>query len=391
MLIANKKRIAFIAHSVFTYGGEQRVLCLLANELIKDFDITIFTEDDENNNENPFQLNNKIIIEYFKPFKANFWIKILRGIIKLPVISILRNFSFTWKLTHYNNYIINRLIKRLGNNFDIVIPLADFPSVLLGYAKKKGLNAKVIAWQHSSFECYFCTPKENLWKQDSLFKEASKYFSKCVVLNEDYAEKYKEHFNINCNVIYNPRSFVSKEKAKLENKIIFTSCRLSIKTKGLDLLLKAFSVFIQSNPDWILLIAGDGKEKQKIQDIINKYNMIDNVSLLGYRSDIKELLLQSSIFVLSSRWEGFPLSVTEAFECGVPCIAFDIPAIIPFKNSNGILIAKKYDTDEFADCIKRLADHFDTRYEFGKNAAIFSENLSLEKFTKKWKNIIIEL
>ena len=190
--IEKKKKIAILANSVFTLGGEQRVLAILANGLSKNFEITIYTEDSPDLLQNPYNLSNNVNIIYFKPFKVLFFTRIIRGLLKLPVIKLFRNFDWTWKLTHYNNFIQKRLYKLLSNqHYDTIIALSDRLSLLLGLTKKIGLKSKIIAWEHNSFESYFRTKNVRLWKQDNLFKKASKNFDECIVLNEDYTYKYK--------------------------------------------------------------------------------------------------------------------------------------------------------------------------------------------------------
>lgn len=382
------KKIAFLLNSIFTFGGEQRVACILANSLVDNFDVTIFTEDSPEITDNPYNLSSKVQVKYFSPFKANLLEKLIRALLKLPVIKYLRNFGWTWKLSHYNNHLSKRLKTLIGNDFDTVIALSERLSVLLGFAKKMGLNSKVIVWEHNSYECYFKTPYDCLWKQEKLFIEAAKYFDNCVVLNEDYSDKYRKYLGVSSCVIYNPRSFVSKEKSKLENKIIICCCRLSIRTKGLDLLIDAFENFSKQNSDWELHIVGEGKDRKKIEQLIQKKNLKQRVKLLGYRSDVKEQLLNASIFVLPSRWEGFPMSLTEAYECGLPSVFFDIPATIPFRNNNSALTAKSFDTKDFSEKMLLLTKNSSLRKEMGANAADFAEELSVELFEKKWIDIL---
>ena len=382
------KKIAFVTNSIYTYGGEQRIVCILANELSKNNDITIFTEDNKNNNQKPFNINTKIHVIFFKPFKAGIFIKGLRLILKFPIFNKLRNFSFTWKITHYNYLITNRLKRKL-NTFDTIIAVAAFPSTLLGIAKKRGLIPKVIAWEHSSFESYFRTKNSYLWKQDSIFTEAAKYFSQCVVLNNDYVEKYKNFLNVNSITIYNPRSFISNIKAQLNNKIILTCCRLELNTKGLDLLIESFSIFSNLNPDWKLQIAGDGPDRELIEKLIIEKNLQNKIEILGFVSDMIQTYLNASIYVLSSRWEGFPMTLTEACECGLPLIFFDIPATIPFQNDNIALTAKSFDVKDLANKMHILSNDYMLRKKLGRNAATFSnKNLSIENFLDKWNSII---
>lgn len=384
----NMKKIAFVTNSIYTFGGEQRVVSLIANELSKVCDVSIYTEDDRDIKENPYNIPDKIHVYYNKTFKGNFIIKVFRVIFKIPFIKKLRCFEWTWKITHYNKYLAKRLKNTLNDKYETVIGVSDRISILLGMAKQIGLKSKIIVWEHNSFECYFRTPYENLWKQDTLFYNSVKNVDYCVVLNEDYAEKYKKYLDLDCKVIYNPRSFISRKKSGLTEKTIITCCRLSIKTKGLDLLIKSFKIFSKKNTDWILKIVGNGPDEDAVIKLIKDNDLEDKILLLGYRTDIKELLIDSSLFLLSSRWEGFPMSITEAFECGLPVVAFDIPATIPFEKTNAMLLAKSYDEFDFAEKISKLTNDYALRKKMSEEAIKFAESLSIENIIKKWIEII---
>lgn len=382
------KQIAILTNSVFTCGGEQRVVCILANALAEYNQVTIYTEDSPTNQDNPYNLSSAIQIEYFHPFATNLIIKGFRFLFKLPGFKILRNYPWTWKLTHYNKSIVYRFKNSLQNKYDTVIAVSDRLSLLLGFTKQAGLQSQTIAWEHNSFESYFRTKNHRLWKQESLFITAAKGFTHCVVLNEDYAEKYKKHLGIDCKVIYNPKSFVSLEKAQLQNKKIICCCVLDIEPKGLDLLINAFDLFTKNTKDWKLCIIGDGTDKQKLEQMVKEKKLDSNVEFLGYRKDIRELLLDAAIFVLPSRWEGFPMSLTEAYECGLPTVAFDIPALIPFKQNDACIICEPFNVQEYSNALQKLANNFELRKEYAKKAQAFAEQISIENIINKWIEIL---
>ena len=382
------KQIAILTNSVFTCGGEQRVVCILANALSEYNQVTIYTEDSPSNQDNPYNLSSAIQIEYFHPFATNLIIKGFRFLFKLPGFKILRNYPWTWKLTHYNKKLVYRLRDSLQGKYNTIIAVSDRFSLLLGFAKQAGLQAQTIAWEHNSFESYFRTKNHRLWKQESLFITAAKGFTHCVVLNEDYAEKYKKHLGIDCKVIYNPKSFVSLEKAQLQNKKIICCCVLDIEPKGLDLLINAFDLFTKNTKDWKLCIIGDGTDKQKLEQMVKEKKLDSNVEFLGYRKDIRELLLDAAIFVLPSRWEGFPMSLTEAYECGLPTVAFDIPALIPFKRNEACIVCPPFNVQEYANALLKLADNIELRQSYASKAGQFANQISIENITQQWLEIL---
>ena len=382
------KKIAFLTNSVFTCGGEQRVVCIIANELAKHNSVTIYTEDSPDLKDNPYNLSSSVQVVFHKPFSSGLFVKAFRFLLRFPLISGLKNFNFAWKFAYYNRKLVLKLKNELDNKYDTVIAVSDRLSILLGFAKKNGLNSDVIGWEHNSFESYFRTPNHRLWKQDKLFISAAKNFSNCVVLNEDYVEKYKKYLGLDAVAVYNPRSFISEKKSTLDNKIIITCCVLDIEPKGLDLLLDSFEKFTKHNSDWKLQITGDGADREKIKQIAFEKNIQNRIEFLGYRTDIKELLLNASIFVLPSRWEGFPMALTEAYECGLATVFYDIPATIPFRRNGSALTCKSFDTNEFADSLLRLANDKDLRISLGRKAVDFSNSISIENIVQQWLKIV---
>lgn len=386
------KNIVFITNSIFTFGGEQRVVCIIANELCKYYNVTIFTTDNPLSKENPYNLSSAISVKYFRPFKANVFIKGIRFFLRFPLFKQFKNLSFIQKLIFYNKKMANNLNKTLnyGNDYDLIIAVSGELTMLLGLAQQNGLKTKTIGWEHNSFEAYFRTRNLLFYKMDKLWLYCTKYINKFILLNEDYVEKYKKAFGCNCTYIYNPRSFVSNKKSTCKNKDFIVCCRF-VKGKGIDLLLKSFALFCKKNTDWQLKIVGDGPLKQEYIKYINKNHIENRVIFLGKRYDINQLLIDSSIYVLPSRWEGFPMSLTEAYEVGIPAIFFDIPATIPFRKNNEGICCKSYNVQEYADAMLKLASDESLRIKMGKNAIKFAESISIENIILQWQKEINEL
>ena len=94
--------------------------------------------------------------------------------------------------------------------------------------------------------------------------------------------------------------------------------------KGFDRLLEAWHLLADDYADWQLYIFGD-EDRTTYQRIVDQYNMNERVHLMPATTDIAEEFSKSSIFVMSSRYEGFGLVLAEAMSCGLPCISFDCP------------------------------------------------------------------
>jgi glycosyltransferase involved in cell wall biosynthesis len=110
--------------------------------------------------------------------------------------------------------------------------------------------------------------------------------------------------------------------------------------KNHRLLIEAFNQVVQNTPNTILLLVGDGELRSDIADLIECFGLQEKVRMLGQRSDIKEILNASDAFVLSSNWEGLPISVLEAMSTGKPIIATNVGGIseLIFQGRNGYLV-----------------------------------------------------
>jgi glycosyltransferase involved in cell wall biosynthesis len=117
--------------------------------------------------------------------------------------------------------------------------------------------------------------------------------------------------------------------------LVLTAARLH-EQKGLDVLIKA----VPGVPDACFAIAGDGPKRRQLEKLAADLGVEDRVRFLGSRSDIPALLGASDLFVLPSRYEGFPLALLEAMAAEVPVVATRIDGIdeLVVDGQNGDLV-----------------------------------------------------
>ena len=182
---------------------------------------------------------------------------------------------------------------------------------------------------------------------------------------EDFREKFnelsrildQEQMKINAGYIYNPLSFSSQQKSALTDKILLFVGRLERKQKGIDMLLDIAEELFHHRGygDWKLRIIGNGSGYKDTEEDIRRHGLEDQVELLGEREEVIPFYREASVFVSTSRWEGFGLVITEAMECGLPVVSFrtDGPSEIIRDGQDGILI-DNYRKGQFADALERL-------------------------------------
>ena len=310
-------KICFITNELFSLGGAQRVLSVLANNLVQDYEVHIaWTSNNPTIDRSLYDLNPKIRLHNNRNLYSKKPInKILRGLNKVTSIFNKEIFEFTFKEIAYPKKLREEYINYINNNnYDLVIGVGGYFSLILGMISDK-VKAKTIGWQHNSYEAYLENRYRYYWNEDILFEKYIPKLDRYIVLNNHDKEKFKKEKNIECQVIYNPRSFDSKEKSKVNKKQFLAAGRFNHQ-KGFDLLIESFNTFSKTNDDWKLVIVGEGKEKLKLIEKVNKYKLGDRIIFKNFTNNIKEYFLNSSVLLLPSRWEGMPMIVLESLEMG---------------------------------------------------------------------------
>lgn len=163
------------------------------------------------------------------------------------------------------------------------------------------------------------------------------------------------------------------------------------KVKRYDVLIEAFSSI--KNKDIKLIICGEGKERSKLQQIIQELSLEDRVWLVGSQDNLKPFYQDTCIYILSSEHEGMPNSLMEAMANGLPCISTDCPMgprELIRNGENGILIEVN-SRDQLTDRINQLLSDPDLRLKLSKNAFFINETNNIERIGKMWERYLIEI
>jgi glycosyltransferase involved in cell wall biosynthesis len=147
----------------------------------------------------------------------------------------------------------------------------------------------------------------------------------------------------------------------------------------------------KTHPEWILTIVGscdDVAEVKKLKRLIKSLNL-STVQLFPPSNDIIYYYVNSSFFVLSSRYEGMPLTLLEAMSCGLPCVAFDClcgPRDIIADGKDGLLVPNG-NIAELAEAIRRLLEDKALRNTLGEAAVLKSQQFSLPTIMAQWDKL----
>jgi len=163
-----------------------------------------------------------------------------------------------------------------------------------------------------------------------------------------------------------------------------------VQVKGFDLLIEAFARCAGKHPEWSLVILGEGEERSNLESLIVAKGLQDRVRLAGQVPRPSHILGQAELFVLSSRFEGFPNALMEAMACKLAVISTDCPngpRDIVRDGVDGLLVPPD-DVDALAKGMDRLMANPVERQRLGTAAMEVIERFSLEKIMSMWDELV---
>lgn len=163
--------------------------------------------------------------------------------------------------------------------------------------------------------------------------------------------------------------------------------------KGFDLLLHAFGKVTANHPDWRLIIIGDGQLRGELEELRTKLGLSETVSFAGLLANPLVALSRAKLFVMASRFEGFPYAALEAMASGLPVIYTDCPSgprEIIRDGTDGILVPNG-NVAALAAAMDRLMSDGAERERLAARAPEVLERFGLEKTIAKWEAVFAEV
>ena len=215
-------------------------------------------------------------------------------------------------------------------------------------------------------------------------------FDRFVVLTQEDMQMWGDMPGI--RVIPNAASFIAEKYSDCSQKRVIAVGRLDYQ-KSFDRLIQVWEKMHQQMPEWRLDIFGQGEWKDMLQRMIDERGLEASVNLNAPTKDIGKEYSESSMIVMSSHYEGFPMVMIEAMACGLPAVCFDFkcgPRDIIIEGENGLIVPDG-DIDGLAEAMIRLMRDDDLRKRMGENAKKVVEKYSEDRVMGLWVNLYEEI
>jgi glycosyltransferase involved in cell wall biosynthesis len=220
-------------------------------------------------------------------------------------------------------------------------------------------------------------------------------WAEMIVVQSEAALKYfPASIQVRAQVIPNPvlpppGYGISKDINKLS---LISAGRLDHQ-KGFDLLLEAFARVRDRHSEWTLTILGEGPKRRELESLRNELGLDSCVFLPGRVEDVYQRLKRADLFVMPSRYEGFPNALCEAMSCGLPAISTDCPSgpkDIIDDDVNGLLVVNE-DVTALAEAMDRLMGSEVERNRLAERAPEVTSRFGLEKVMELWEDALVRV
>lgn len=357
-------RVAMVISSL-QGGGAERVLSEMANYFVSlGWNISIISWG-RNTERDAYRLDAKVCrVHLALDLEAI-------GAVRKLALNVSRVFS------------LRRAIRRARP--DVVLSFMDTTNVVTILATRC-IGVKVVVAERTD-----PAANDSIGKPWRVLRRATYRYADAVIAQTRAAGKWLESSCfVSCDVIPNPiRELPALRMDNRRGEFVLSVGRLS-QEKGTIGLVRAFAQISASNPDWKLVMVGEGPQRQDLAAVVNELGLGDKVKFVGFSDTPERWMEEASIFVLNSTFEGFPNSLLEAMGMGLAVIATDCPSgpreLIQDRENGRLVVVG--DVDALARTIRELIESPDLRLEYGRAAVRVRDTYALPAVMAHWQALL---
>ena len=390
-------KICFYCDSIFSFGGVQRVLAVIANALSANHEITILTQDKPESEDLSLYGLERTNIRFryicLPPINRREYLpcKTYSFLYKKNIVPQTSLTSQWYGYSSFPHSQRKELIKELNSgNYDFIIGVHAFLSLQLASIRHQLKAKRVIGWMHNSFDAFFNTPGFFLYEQKKQFQYEMRKLDGIIVLTHCDRKLYEQKLQLSPKAIHNPLPLIPEGEGNPSYKRFLSVGRMSALAKGFDLLIDAFALFALNNKEWTLEIVGEGPEESSLKKQITRHNLENRITISPFTKQIQKHYAASSVYILSSRWEGFGLVLAEAMSHRLPIICSDLPIINELfgKEKNHITFSNG-NIEELAQCMTDIAKLTQEQLDkMGETSLQVVESMKLPTITNQWEEYL---
>lgn len=320
------------------------------------------------------------------------------GDTKMNDVDYKYNFNFGNNPLSFKNFSNYKKMKKLimDNDFDIIHTHTAIASVITRLAAFRVGGIRKVVYTAHGFHFLKGGPFLNWIIYYPIEKIMSYLTTDLILINkQDYnLAKSKLHAK---NIHYVPGVgikdvfFTKKVKKpsniKIEKGYLYITYVAELnKNKNQILAIKAFQKLLNNIPNVILLLIGEGKDRKKLQNYIEKNNLKGKVNLLGYCTNIEELLSISSVAISTSKREGLAVNLIESMAVGLPIVGCRTRGVTDLiDRDNGYIV--DFDIDELSSKIYELLSNKKLNDEISKSNKEKAKKYNINSILEKLINI----
>jgi glycosyltransferase involved in cell wall biosynthesis len=365
-------RVSILLFHAFGMGGTIRTALNLADHLAKTRDVEVLSL--VRRRDEPFFDTAARITTLLDERGGQGWASRLPSLLVHPDDHVYAQCSLATDLA---------LLKHLWRMPDGVL-ITTRPGLNTMGAALRPRGVHVVAQEHMNFASHGA----------GLTKEMRRRYPKLAALAVLTRDDERDYAPLLERVVRIPNSLPPLDggTAELDSQVVVAAGRLNPQ-KGFDLLIDAWARVAAAEPGWQLRIYGQGAERPALQQQIFDRELYEQVLLMGPTRQLGTELAKGSLFVLSSRFEGFGMVIVEAMSKGLPVVSFDCPrgpAEIIDHGVDGLLVPNG-DTDALADAVLRLLRDPERRRQMGRAALEKARRYDLAEIGRLWEQALDSL